>query len=108
MFSRLPTPFPYVMIMPQARFLEFLVEEAKRYPHFKLVLGAHVDRLLEEDGAVRGVGYRSSDGGGEVRADVDGGLRRTLLARAQARRSRAREPIRRDGDALVSPPASRR
>ena len=55
-FSRLPTPFPYVMIMPQARFLEFLVEEAKRYPHFELVLGAHVERLLEEDGAVRGVG----------------------------------------------------
>jgi 2-polyprenyl-6-methoxyphenol hydroxylase-like FAD-dependent oxidoreductase len=43
-FSRLPTPFPYVMIMPQARFLEFLVKEAKRYPHFRLVLGAHVDR----------------------------------------------------------------
>ena len=68
-FSRLPTPFPYVMIMPQARFLEFLVEQAKRYPHFKLVLGAHVERLLEEDGAVRGVGFRGNDGG-EVRADL--------------------------------------
>jgi 2-polyprenyl-6-methoxyphenol hydroxylase-like FAD-dependent oxidoreductase len=69
-FSRLPTPFPYVMIMPQARFLEFLVVEAKRYPHFRIVLGAHVERLLDEDGAVRGVGYRSGDGGGEVRADL--------------------------------------
>jgi len=69
-FSRLPTPFPYVMIMPQARFLEFLVEEAKRYPHFKVVLGAHVERLLDESGVVRGVGYRSQDGGGEVRAHL--------------------------------------
>ena len=69
-FSRLPTPFPYVMIMPQVRFLEFLVEEAKRYPHFELVLGAHVERLLEEDGVVRGVGFRSGDSGGEVRADL--------------------------------------
>ena len=37
-FSRLPTPFPYMMIMPQARFLEFLIEEAKRFSHFRLVL----------------------------------------------------------------------
>jgi 2-polyprenyl-6-methoxyphenol hydroxylase-like FAD-dependent oxidoreductase len=69
-FSRLPTPFPYVMIMPQSRFLDFLVAEAKRYPHFELVLGAHVDRLIEEHGAVQGVGYRSGDGGGEVRAGL--------------------------------------
>lgn len=67
-FSRLPTPFPYMMIMPQARFLELLAEEAARYPHFKLVLGAHVDHLLDEDGAIRGVGYRSGDSRGEVRA----------------------------------------
>jgi 2-polyprenyl-6-methoxyphenol hydroxylase-like FAD-dependent oxidoreductase len=67
-FSRLPTPFPYVLIMPQAQFLEFLVEEAKRYPHFQVVLGAHVERLLDEGGVVRGVGYRSADGGGEVHA----------------------------------------
>ena len=69
-FSRLPTPFPYVMIMPQARFLEFLVEQAKRYPHFELVLGAHVDRLLVEHEAVNGVGYRSGDVKGEVRASL--------------------------------------
>ena len=67
-FSRLPTPFPYMMIMPQARFLEFLVSEAQRYPHFKLVLGAHADRLIDENGRIRGVGYRSGDGGGEVRS----------------------------------------
>jgi 2-polyprenyl-6-methoxyphenol hydroxylase-like FAD-dependent oxidoreductase len=67
-FSRLPTPFPYMMIMPQARFLEFLVAEAKRYPHFQLVLGAHVDELFEEDGVVRGVGYRAGEERGEVRA----------------------------------------
>jgi 2-polyprenyl-6-methoxyphenol hydroxylase-like FAD-dependent oxidoreductase len=69
-FSRLPTPFPYVMIMPQAHFLEFLAAEAARYPHFRLVLGAHVDRLLEENGSVRGVGYRSGDTRGEVRAHL--------------------------------------
>jgi len=67
-FSRLPTPFPYMMVMPQARFLEFLAAEAAQYPHFLLVTGAHVDQLLTEDGTVRGVGYRSGESRGEVRA----------------------------------------
>ena len=69
-FSRLPTPFPYMTIMPQARFLEALVEEASRYPHFKLMLGARVDRLIDEGGSIRGVGYRSGDENGEVRAQL--------------------------------------
>ena len=93
-FSRLPTPFPYIMIMPQARFLEFLVEEAKRYPHFRLLLGAHVDALLEDGGAVRGVGYRSGESRGEVRA--------ALTVAADGRFSRVRklaglEPVSQSG-----------
>lgn len=93
-FNRLPTPFPYVMIMPQANFLEFLVAEAQRYPHFKLMLGAHVERLLDGNGVVRGVGYRSGDGGGEVRAE--------LTVAADGRFSRLRklaalEPVRQSG-----------
>lgn len=69
-FSRLPTRFPYVMIMPQSRFLEFLTDEAKKYPHFSLVMGANVERLIEEDGVVRGVGYRGPNGWCEVRASL--------------------------------------
>src|SRR4051794_13154192 len=30
--SRLKTPFPYVMVLPQVKFLELLVEEARRFP----------------------------------------------------------------------------
>lgn len=69
-FTRLPTRFPYVMIMPQSRFLEFLTDEAKKYPHFRLVMGANVERLIEEDGVVRGVGYRGPNGWCEVRASL--------------------------------------
>jgi 2-polyprenyl-6-methoxyphenol hydroxylase-like FAD-dependent oxidoreductase len=69
-FNRLPTPFPYMMIMPQTRFLEFLADEATKYAHFQLVLGARVQRLIEEDGAVRGVAYPSDDGSREVRAQL--------------------------------------
>jgi 2-polyprenyl-6-methoxyphenol hydroxylase-like FAD-dependent oxidoreductase len=57
-----------MMIMPQSRFLEFLVAEAKQYPHFKIVMGANVQRLIEENGAVRGVAYPSDGGWRDVRA----------------------------------------
>jgi 2-polyprenyl-6-methoxyphenol hydroxylase-like FAD-dependent oxidoreductase len=69
-FSRLPTRFPYIMMMPQSRFLEFLIEEARRYPTFSLVMGARVQRLLTERGATRGVGYRVGDRDHEVRAQL--------------------------------------
>jgi 2-polyprenyl-6-methoxyphenol hydroxylase-like FAD-dependent oxidoreductase len=69
-YSRLPTPFPYMMMMPQARFLDFIVGEAKRYPHFRLLMGANVDRLLEEHGSIRGVGFRADGERGEVHAPL--------------------------------------
>jgi 2-polyprenyl-6-methoxyphenol hydroxylase-like FAD-dependent oxidoreductase len=67
-FSRLKTRFPYITLMPQQSFLEFITEEAKRYPNFRLVMGAHVRELVEEDGVVRGVRYKRHDGTHEVRA----------------------------------------
>lgn len=60
-FRRLKTRFPYIMILPQSRFLDFLAEEARRYPSFKLVLGANVQRLIQDDGTTRGVRYRGAD-----------------------------------------------
>src|SRR5262249_13162141 len=43
--SRVRQPFPYVMIMPQAAFLQLLADEARKYPSFRLVLGANVQHL---------------------------------------------------------------
>jgi len=59
-FSRLKTPFPYVLMLPQARFLEFVIAETARYPNFRLVMGARVREVVEEDGVVRGVRWRGS------------------------------------------------
>lgn len=67
-FRRLKTKFPYIMIIQQSLFLTFLAEEAKKYPRFQLILGASVQRLVEQGGAVRGVRYRATDGWHEVRA----------------------------------------
>src|SRR5919199_1814353 len=67
-FSRLNTRFPYITMMPQTSFLEFITEEAKRYPNFRLVMRAHVRELVEEESVIRGVRYKGHDGTHEVRA----------------------------------------
>jgi 2-polyprenyl-6-methoxyphenol hydroxylase-like FAD-dependent oxidoreductase len=88
---RLKTKFPYIMLLPQTRFLEFLADAAKKYPEFRLQMVANVDRLIEENGVVRGVRYQSTDGWHEVRA--------ALTVAADGRFSKVRqlagfEPIR--------------
>src|SRR5262245_41724706 len=60
-FQRLRTRFPYIMIMPQAKFLDFLAEEARRNATFRLVMSANVQQLVQEDGVTRGVRYRGAD-----------------------------------------------
>ena len=65
---RLKTKFPYIMFMQQTIFLEFLTEEARRYLNFRLVLGASVQRLVEDNGNVHGVCYKAVDGWHEIRA----------------------------------------
>ena len=77
-FGRLKTRFPYVMVMPQSVFLEFLVARAGEYPNFRLVMAATVGELVKEEGRVVGVRYsRSETAPGEpapqlteLRADV--------------------------------------
>jgi 2-polyprenyl-6-methoxyphenol hydroxylase-like FAD-dependent oxidoreductase len=69
--SRLRTPYPYVMMLPQVKLLELLIEEARRFPNFQLVMQANVQRLVDVDGVVRGVRYRDHENQWhEVRADL--------------------------------------
>ena len=67
-FSRLKTKFPYITMMPQTSFLEFVTTEASRYPNFRLLMGARVRELIEEGGEVRGVRYETADEARELRA----------------------------------------
>ncbi|MCC6178676.1 MAG: FAD-dependent oxidoreductase [Chloroflexi bacterium] len=83
-FRRLPTQFPYITMMPQARFLDFLAGELRTYPNARLLLGANAQALLytgassgkHEAGehgpamVVRGVRYRSRDAEHEIRAPL--------------------------------------
>jgi len=66
--GRLKTRFPYILMVPQSRFLEFLTHEAAQYPHFKLRMHAQAQHLLVEENGVRGVRYLASDGPHEIRA----------------------------------------
>src|SRR5262249_13810605 len=44
--SRLRTKFPYITMMPQARFLDFLAGELRKMPNVQLIMGAAVNGLL--------------------------------------------------------------
>lgn len=69
-FSHLKTKYPYITLLPQVQFLEFITHEAKRYPNFELVMGANVQELIEENGVVKGVRYRGHGGWHEIRAQL--------------------------------------
>ena len=63
--SRLPVAAPFIAMMPQWEFLDFLRDEAAAYPTFALEMEAPVEGLLDEGGRI--VGVRLA-GGGERRA----------------------------------------
>lgn len=81
-FRRMRSSFPFVAIIPQAEFLDSLAQEARRYPGFRLLMGANAQRLIDEDGEIRGVIYRQNKELHEVRA--------TLTIGADGRGSRLR------------------
>ena len=58
--SHLPTPAPFIAMMPQWDFLDFLREEAKAFPGFHLEMEAFVTDFIDERGRVAGV--RLKDG----------------------------------------------
>ena len=53
--SHLDTPAPFIAMMPQWDFLDFLREEAKAFPGFHLEMEAPVAGFIEEQGRVAGV-----------------------------------------------------
>lgn len=58
--SRLDTPAPFIAMMPQWEFLDFLRSEAEAFPCFRLEMNIAVARLIEREGRI--VGVALSDG----------------------------------------------
>lgn len=57
--SHLRTPAPFIAMMPQWDFLDFLRDEATRYPGFSLIMEEPVEAFTTSGGRVTGVRYRS-------------------------------------------------
>ncbi len=53
--SHLRTPAPFIAMMPQWDFLDFLRDEGAAYPSFRLEMEAEVEQLVERDGRIAGV-----------------------------------------------------
>ena len=63
--SHLDTPAPFIAMMPQWDFLDFLRDEAEAFPGFELDMEAAVESFIDEGGRI--VGVRLA-GGEELRA----------------------------------------
>jgi 2-polyprenyl-6-methoxyphenol hydroxylase-like FAD-dependent oxidoreductase len=60
-FRGLPVAAPYIALMPQWDFLDFVADVARRYPSFELRQSCAGERLLEEGGRVVGVQTSAGD-----------------------------------------------
>ena len=69
--GHLRTPYQFITMVPQVRFLDLIVSEAARCPNLRLVMGARVEKLVRgDDGHVSGVRYRAKDGWHEIQTQV--------------------------------------
>src|SRR5262249_43515345 len=80
--SHLHTPAPFIAMMPQWDFLDFLREEGKAFPGFHLETSAEVVGFIDEGGRVEGV--RLQDGRDlrarlTIAADGRASIARTML-----------------------------
>jgi 2-polyprenyl-6-methoxyphenol hydroxylase-like FAD-dependent oxidoreductase len=83
-FSTAATRFPYIALIPQVDFLDFICRKASQFSDFHVEMGAHVLSLVEENETVRGVRFQGQDGAWrEVRA--------LLVVGADGRFSRVRQ-----------------
>jgi 2-polyprenyl-6-methoxyphenol hydroxylase-like FAD-dependent oxidoreductase len=69
-FRHLPTRAKFLALMPQWNFLNFLAEEGRKYPSFRLRMRTQAAELIEKEGRVTGVRATSPDGEIEIRADL--------------------------------------
>ncbi len=69
-FAHLPTRAKFIAMMPQWDFLNFLAEQARRYPSFRLMMETEAQALIETDQRVVGLRAAGAEGPLEIRADL--------------------------------------
>jgi 2-polyprenyl-6-methoxyphenol hydroxylase-like FAD-dependent oxidoreductase len=69
-FSHLPARCPFIVLMPQWDFLDFVAERGRQYGPFHLRMEAQVVDLLDVDARIAGVVATTPQGRLEVRAEL--------------------------------------
>ena len=85
-FGRLRGPNREIAMMPQWDLLDLLASEGRRYPTFRLLMGAEVTDVVRRSGRVVGVVAQTADGPEQVDA--------TFTVAADGRRSTVRDRLR--------------
>ena len=68
--SRVPTKYPFIALMPQWDFLNFLRESGKRFASLKVMMNAEATDLVWSGDTVAGVKVNTPDGPVEIHADL--------------------------------------
>lgn len=68
--TKLPVAAPFIAMMPQWDFLNFLASKGRAYPHFNLKMEAEARGLVFEDGRIVGVTAHTPQGPLTVSADL--------------------------------------
>ncbi len=69
-FTHLRTRCKFVVLMPQWDFLNFLADQGRRFPTFRVMMRAQATELVREGDVVVGVRATTEDGPIEIRADL--------------------------------------
>jgi 2-polyprenyl-6-methoxyphenol hydroxylase-like FAD-dependent oxidoreductase len=69
-FSRLPTVCKFIAMMPQWDFLDFLAKEAKKFPHFHLLMQTEAKDLIAQGDRIAGVLATGPNGNMQIRAGL--------------------------------------
>ena len=69
-FRHLGAARPFLVLIPQWDFLDFIARQARLWPDFSLHMGAKATGVIEENGKVIGVRVEGRDGAYAVRADL--------------------------------------
>jgi 2-polyprenyl-6-methoxyphenol hydroxylase-like FAD-dependent oxidoreductase len=69
-FSHLPTACKFIAFMPQWDFLNFIAEQARALPNFRLRMRTSAEGLVREGGHIAGVSAIGPEGRIEIRAEL--------------------------------------
>lgn len=69
-FTHLPSRCKFIALMPQWDFLNFLAEQGKRYPGFRLHMEAPAEKLIRTNGRYTGVSVQRSSGPLQINAEL--------------------------------------